>query len=424
MADAPGSGWADRLTSSVDAARSPDFRRFFVGQLLSTVGTWLQTLALGLLVLDLTGSAGALGGITAVQFLPALLLGVGAGTLLDRVDLRRFIIGNAVVAGVLAAGLGIALALGPVPPAAVIAVTFALGTCQALERPAALAFLPRLVDADALPSAIGLHGTTSAAGRLAGPALGGLLYATAGPAVCFMANGASYLVVIATAIAIRPTRSAPAGDPATGRRMVSLAEGFRHAWARPPLREVLVLNAVVGLLGMNFAVTVPAMVQLTFGGDATAVGIAHSLNAVGAVIGGVASAAVLRDTRRGLAVVCALLAASLIALAVAPTLTAFLWASPAFGILLALYQTNSQRIVQRAADPVVLGQMMSLVVLGTVGTTPLGSLLVGWLTDVAGARSGMALGAVGFGLAAAALVVAARVVGPTRPREQQGCTSS
>src|SRR5690606_4319528 len=132
--------------------------------------------------------------------------------------------------------------------------------------------LPRLVRPEVLPSALGLHGTTSATARLAGPALGGLLYATAGPAVCFLVNGAGHLVAALTLLAIRPHDGGARTPGVRERPRTSVRAGLQHALAVPALREVLGLNVVVGLLAMNFAVTVPAMVQLVYGADAAAVG--------------------------------------------------------------------------------------------------------------------------------------------------------
>ncbi|TQS46784.1 MFS transporter [Cryptosporangium phraense] len=392
------------------ALRIPAFRILFGAQVVSFIGTWSQNLATSLLVLHLTGSAAALGLVTAVQFGPTLILSPFTGRVLDRVDVRRLLIGTSTLSATTALVLAVLAATGHAPVWSLGVATGLFGVAQAFDRPGIYTLLPRFIDADHRSSAISLITTSGAAARLAGPALAGLIYATLGPAACFAANGASYLVVVIALLFLR--RGESADRPTTIRRAETF--GLRYAWHHPDLRDALLANVAIGGLTFNFAVMLAAMVTFTYRGGSNYVGLAYSTDAVGAVLGGLVAVGA-RLNRRRLALAAGALGVTVAAAGVAPNLAVFFVILPVMGIAITWYQSTVTALVQQVAEPAMLGRMMSLLTLGWFGTTPFGALLIGWVADAFSARAAMTV-AGGTALGCALLLLLPRILLPRKRR--------
>jgi len=375
------------------ALRVRNFRLFFVGQIASNVGTWFQSLAQVLLVIELTGSGKALGLVTALQFAPALVLGPYAGTLVDRLPTRKSLLVTSLLSALLAGSLAAVAALHGLHVLWVYAIALGLGCVQAFDRPASQAFVYELAGPDELQKAIGLHSITQSSARMLGPALAGAAYPLLGGAGCFAINAASFLCVTAALLAMRSDRlwqRKSAGDAGRG----SIMEGVRYAMQRPELRAPLLVNALVGCLTFNFMTTITAMVRFDLHGDASSVGAAHALNAVGAVLGSLIVVSGGRvPSRAMLALACGGMAFAIAVNAAVPNVLAFLIWAPVFGLSVGAYQTNMLSAVQRNTEPAMLGRMSSLLTLGTTGMAPIASLVAGWLIDAWSARAAMGLGA-------------------------------
>jgi MFS family permease len=370
---------------------------YLCGKGLSNIGAFSQMVALSLLVLDVTGSALALGATLSVQALPYILLSPWAGPLLDRVPLRRLLPVTAVVGALQAATLmGLALTDGITVPW-VIVLAFVLGCVQVFERPAVQAFLGELVPPEAIPRAVSLASAVQAFGRLGGPALAAVLYAWQGPAPVFAVNAALYLLMIVTLLLLRTDAMYPRERRHGSQTRLIVA--VRYAMQVPALWPVLLGNAVVGLFAFNFGNFFATMSTLTFE-QPSLFGIAESLNAVTAVLAGVLLARYLRTpTMRTVGIACALLGGTLAWVAIAPTPLLFLASMPFFGFAVVAYGAMAQSLVQQLAPREMVGRMMSLYTLGSMGTTPIGGLIVGLVSDVASPRV-----AVGLGAASAILV--------------------
>lgn len=462
--------------TGAQALRIPAFRALFAAQIVSGVGTWSQNLATSLLVLHLTGSAAALGMVTAIQFAPVLVLSPVTGRVLDRFDVRHVLLATGVAGGTTALVLAVLAATGHAPLWAVMIAVGLFGVAGAFDRPGAYTLLPRTVDAERRASAIGLVTASNAVARLGGPALAGLLYATVGPAACFAFNGLSYGAVIgalvglprlrttapspadtgladagpveavpaeaaradagSTAPAPAPAPAAPAPadaaladaghpDPPARRRRSAGAPhpasapastgglGLRYAWRHPDLRAALLANAAIGCLTFNFAVMLAAMVTFTFDAGSGTVGLAYSTDAVGAVLGGLLGVGAA-VTRRRTAATCAALGLTVGVAALAPNLPLFLAALPVMGVMITRYQSTVTALVQQRSDPALLGRMMTLLTLGWFGTTPVGALLIGWIADAYSPRAAMGVAA------STCLVCAAALLAPRRPRPADG----
>ena len=313
------------------------------------------------------------------------------GPLLDQLPLRRLLLVTASL-GVVQASILAALAMtGLISVPWVLALAFCLGCIQSFERPGAQAFLAELVPGDAIPRAVGLASSTQAFGRLGGPALAAVLYAWQGAGLVFAVNAISYCTVIVALLLLRTGALLPRGTR-SGER-VHLGAALRVAWRSPVLGPVLLGNAIVGLFAFNFGVFFASMATLVFH-QPTLFGLGASLDAVAAVLAGFVLARYLRrPTMLTVAVGALALGSVLAGVALAPSPVLFLASMPFFGFAVVYYTMSTQALVQQHAPREMTGRMMSLYTLGTMGTTPLGGLLVGWVMDTASPRAAVGLGA-------------------------------
>ncbi len=369
-----------------------NFRRYFLGQLISSVGSWLQALAVTWLVLDLTGRSDRLGVAVALQFLPLLVLGAPAGVLADRVDNRRLLIATSATSAVVALGFGALVSTGNANLWAIYGLTLLSGLVLAVERPTMQALLYQLVGKDTLPSAVAANSTIVAMSRLVGPALGGVMVAVTGIASCFYANSVSYVAVLVALASIRRDSLVPRQLGA--RKGGNVREAVAYVRRRPTVRRPLVVMAVVGLVALNFQLTYPAMVKFQFGLGAGAVGTAMSVSAIGSILGGFYAAGVRSDPRRTLTYVLVAFGAMLFVVAAAPTYTAFVVLGIPLGFASASFQSIDTVAVQQATDPEMQGRVMALHQMAWFGSTPIGAIAMGWVIEATSPRVPFALGAI------------------------------
>ncbi|MFE0178745.1 MFS transporter [Streptomyces sp. NPDC059002] len=368
-----------------------NFRLFAAGQLVSVAGTWMMVVAQDWLVLSLTDdSATALGTVTALQFAPLLLLTLYAGGLADRYDKRRLLMAANLVSGVLALLLALLVLAGQVQVWHIYLFALGLGTVNAVEVPTRMAFVSELVGAELLPNASALSAAYFNIARVLGPAVAGLLIGWFGTATVMLVNAVSYLATVAGLRLIRPGEL-HRGKERPGRARV--ADGLRHLVARKDLLSVMVLVAVIGLAGFNFQLTLPLLAKTVFHADAAAFGLLTTAFAAGALL-----AALVTTLRRGRPPLLLVIGAAL-GFGVLELLTGFAptYASAAalllctgFGSMYFAQAANHR--IQLGSDPAYRGRVMALYTLVFQGTTPLGALLVGWLSNTWGARSGLVVG--------------------------------
>jgi MFS family permease len=368
-----------------------NFRAYFVGQLVSSVGTWMQVLALAWLVLDLTDESDQLGLVIALQFLPLLVLGALGGVAADRIDNRRLLLATSTASGGLALVLGLLVAADRASMPVICAVALGFGLVGAVERPTMQAILFQLVGPERLSSAVAINGTINTSARLIGPAVAGFAIATVGISACFFVNAASYLVVIAALRLLRRDELLP--RPPIARAAGQLRAGLRYAWDQPDVRRPLVVMAVMGTLAYNFQISLPAMVRFGFDRGAGATGILLSVSAVGSLVGGVFVAGLTGPPRRMLALAVSGFGLSLVGFAVAPTYVAFVAVSIVVGVGSSSFLTIDTSLLQRATEASVQGRVMALHQIAWQGSTPIGSVLTGWLIDASSPRAPFVVGA-------------------------------
>jgi MFS family permease len=372
---------------------------------VSASGTFLQQTAIGWLVLRLTGSASSLGLVLAAGGLPSLLLGPWGGVVADRFDLRKLLVVTQVLFAVLA-GLLWALATAKLATVAVV-VTISVvgGFVQIVDSPARQAFVSRLVPPTDLSSAVSLNGVIINSARVVGPALAGVLIVTVGTTPCFAVNALSYLVVIGALVILRPLNSGSARLP--GHHGVK--EGLAYARSRQQLWLPLLMMALVGLLAFNFGVILPVLARHTFKGSGGTYGLLTVMLSIGSVLGSIGVGFVHHPRRPYLLAAALAFAACLAATAAAPDVAVACVTLVATGVAAFSFVTLASTTLQLHSSSAYRGRIMALWVFVYIGTTPLGSILSGWITSADGPRIALL---VGSGACVAAAAIAAFVHTP------------
>lgn len=367
--------------------RERNYSLYFAGQTLSLTGTWFQNLALSLVVLDITGSARALSGVTIAQFLPMLLLSIPAGRIADRFRPRTVLMTTSLVSAMLVAALAVIVASPNPELPTLYGVIAALGSAQAFERVAAQTIIFELVGPRVFSRGVALSTVTVAVSRSIGPGLAGILFQAFGAVPGMVVNSVSFLVVFGMLSLIRPERFYPRRAGAVTERMPML-----RFLRNRTIVTLLVTNVFIALLSLNFMVTLTSVVTIDFEGDGVATGMAHALNAVGGIIGGFVAASIVRLRPIMVAVALVGFGVTVLMNAAAPSLIWFLIAAPLLGLGLGFYNSVLNATAQMAVPPSNIGQMMSLMNIGNYGVVPFGALLLGWVIDLSSGRVALAIG--------------------------------
>lgn len=370
-----------------------NYRVWFLGALVSNIGTWMQRTAQDWLVFDHLSNhdAGAMGITLALQLGPQLFLAPWAGLLADRYNRRRLLFLTQGIMALLSAGLGILVVAGAAQLWHVYVFALMLGIVSALDAPVRQTFVSELVAEDSLANAVALNSASFNVARMIGPAVAGVLTVVVGPGWVFLLNTLTFAAMMA-ALARIPAgtlRAQPRAAAGKGR----IREGLRYVRHRRDIVVVLVAIFIMGTLGLNFVLFIAAMVGTEFGMDASAFGLMNSIMAIGSVTGALLSARRGRPRLRlifgaagGFGV------ASLLA-ALAPSYALFGAALVPVGLFALTMITSANGYVQSTTEPVMRGRVMALYMAIFMGGTPIGAPLVGWIANVAGPRWSLAVAA-------------------------------
>jgi MFS family permease len=384
---------ARQFSSKTFAALSVrNFRLFFIGQLISVSGTWMQSVAQGWLVLQLTGSSVDLGFAIALQYVPILLFGTYGGLVADRHEKRRILYFTQSGAGLLALSLGLLMTTHHVNVDTVFVLASLLGVVNLFDVPARQAFVQEMVGRDLIANAVSLNSVLMNSGRVIGPSVAAGLIAVVGTAACFYANAVSYVAVILALALMRRSELLPM--QIVQRLPGQLRLGLKYVFETPQLRNVIVAVAVVGTFAFNFTVTLPLLARVTFHQRSAAqYGILMGCMGIGAVLGGLLVAHRSRPTPKLLALLAVAFGASMTMVAFAPTL---LWAQIALvptGACSIAFVSSANSMLQLNSGQQMRGRVMSLYSTAFLGTTPFGAPLVGILIAATNPRIGVFLGA-------------------------------
>lgn len=370
----------------------PNYRRYFAGLVVSLSGNWMQTVAEMWLVLRLTGSGVALGLTAALQFAPILVGGAWGGLLADRLSKRRLLVYTQAAMALPALLLWALVAGGSVQVWMVYALVLVRGAVNAVDNPARQSFVVELVGPDRVVNAVSLNSVIVHTARIAGPALAGVLIATAGIGLCFFLNALSFgatIVALATM-----DRAALHTGPPSAREPGQIRAALRYVRGTPALRTPLLLMAVIGTLAFNFQVLLPLMARFAFHGTASTYAALTSAMGVGSVLGALVAGGRGRVSPRLVSGSALAFGLALLLGAAAPTLPLELAALVLLGAVSVTFAASVNSTLQLEVEPAMRGRVMALYSIVFLGSTPIGGPLAGWVASAGGPRMGLVMGGV------------------------------
>jgi MFS family permease len=367
-----------RWPATFASLRYPNYRRWFIGQLLSLMGTWMQSVAQGWVVYQLTGSDLALGTITFAGSIPSLFLMLPAGAVADRTSRRRLLVYTQTGMMLLAFALALLTATKLLQVWQVAVLAFCLGVVNSFDVPARQALAVDLIDdRNDLQNAIALNSTMFNLARVVGPAIGGLILATLGAAWCFTLNGLSFLAVIVALLGMRLTEAMQ--QPRSGRMTAQITDGLRYVWNHEAVRAIMALVGMSTFFGFSYAVLMPAFaVDVLHVGEA-GLGLLNAAAGVGALIAALAVASLSHSRYKVLQLVMGtlLFPFALIGFAFSRTLPLAMAFLALVGFAFISQNATSNTLVQVIVPDELRGRVMGVYSLLFFGTAPFGSLLAG-----------------------------------------------
>jgi MFS family permease len=380
-----------RFAETFRALRHHNFRLFWFGQLISLVGTWMQSAAQWWLVHRMTHEPIWLGIVGTATFLPVFLFSFLGGVVADRVPKRTMLVATQISSMVLALVLSALTFAHVVTVTHIIVVAFLLGTVNAFDMPVRQAFVIELVGGEDLMNAIALNSSIFNGARVLGPAIAGLLIAGTGEAVCFLLNGISFLPVIAGFLLMRlPPPTPRARQPIAH----ELAEGFRFVRRTPRVRIILQAVAVASIFGMSFTILLPVFADKILGQGARGYGLLMGAVGLGAVAGALrlAGRTGTRGTARLITTGMGLFGISLIAMALSRQFYLSMAILMVVGAAMITQLATTNTYLQRTTPNELRGRVLSIYSFVLVGLAPIGSFLAGALAQRLGAPWAVGIG--------------------------------
>jgi MFS family permease len=372
------------------ALRHRDFRLFWVGQAVSTSGTWMQQTGQAWLVLQLTNSPFALGGLMMFQTLPVMILGLFGGVIADRFPKRKLLLFTQSVMLSLALLLGFLTWTGQITLWQIYAAALTLGVMNAMDNPSRQTMVSELVPDVDLPNAVALNSMAFNIARLIGPAIGGVTIALVGVAGCYFLNASTFIATIVGLLMLHARPAAPAPDARRGAIILQVREGLRYALTTPEVCLVIIVMAAIGCFGYNFAVILPLIAQYILNAEPAAFGLLSSAIGVGSLIGSVVIARHGEATRKRLLTGAVGFSLLLLGLALSSSWIVMLPLLVVLGVFSILFSSTANIRLQKLTPPHLRGRVMSIYMLLFMGSAPIGSLVVGTLAEQQGVRVAIA----------------------------------
>ncbi len=405
------SGLSGQLLSAFPAFESQNFRRYFPGQIISMIGTWIQMVAQGWLVLEITGSAFDVGLAAAASTLPTLFLSLFGGVVVDRYPRRTILLWTQSAAMLLAFVLGIFAMTGTVTIWIILVLSFLLGCVNALNVPALQAFLSEIVEREHLPSAIAMNSAIYNVSRVIGPAIAGFLISATGTGTAFLVNGVSFFAVILSLLSMKNLQK-KSGAIITQNPLQAIREGLHYSWKHPLIRTSIFFIAVISIFAWSYVTMLPVIAKRTFGMDASGMGYLYGVSGLGSVIGTVLVSIYSRKIDRlvfiaGGSILFALALFGFTFTTHLPAALFFLFVS-GFGLVSAVSTLSAT--IQSTVDDRFRGRVMSLYMMVFMGFMPIGNLEIGYLSEHFGTGIAIRIGCLVTILAAVAIIVTSRGV--------------
>lgn len=383
-----------------------NFRLFYLGQGISLCGTWMQTIALSWLVLQLTHSGTQLGLVIAAQFLPILIFGIWGGVIADRFNKRRLLYFTQSISGLLALALGLLVVSHDIHVWMVYVIAAGLGCALVVDNPTRQTFVIEMVGPENLKNAVTLNSTLVNVARVVGPSIAGVLIATVGVGQCFLFNAASYIAVLIALKLMRRDELHPV-DP-VAKAPGQIKAGLRYVLGEPKLRSILLMMFIIGTFAYEFPVILPLFATKTLHGGATTYSFMTVAMGLGAIVGGLYTAGRGIASHNLLAKVALMFGVGLLVVAAAPNRVTAYIILVFVGALSVLFISMGNSTLQLTADPRMRGRVMAIWMVAFAGTTPIGGPIIGAIADHSNPRVGLAVGGASALLASALGVYAAK----------------
>ena len=371
-----------RTFRSLGAHRN--YRIFFMGQVVSLAGTWMQNVALVWLVLELTRSPIAVGALAFARFLPFTVFGLVAGVVADRLDSRRLVMATQAAAMAVSVALAVVTLTGTATLPVVYVLAVLGGVALAFDAPGRQSLTFQMVGRNELPNAVALNTGLFNGSRIVGPAIAGVVIGVAGTGICFAINALSFLAVLAALAALRQDELHPVQRDPSARFVAGMRRALGFVRREPQLLAILGVVTVVSTVGFNFHVLVPLLAANTLHLGPEGLGALSAAFGLGALAGALVSASFPGASWRLFAAGAA--GFGVFAIALAPVANAWLAAGllVALGVSFTLFTSNANSLVQLGAPDHLRGRLIGLYLFAFVGLAPVGGLFAGWLADVGG----------------------------------------
>ena len=383
-----------RVPAIFRALKHRNYRYFFAGQLLSLIGTWMQTVAQSWLVYRLTGSTVLLGLVAFSSQIPVFLLAPVGGAIADRFDRRRILQITQSAAMVLAATLATLTFTGAIQVWHIFVIAALLGLVNAADLPARQAFVVDIVGRKDLPNAIALNSSMFNGARIVGPAVAGILVASVGEAWCFGINAFSYVAVLIGLFRISIEKQER--TPPSGSAVSRIVGGFRFVAATSPVRTLMLLLGMISLMGMPYSVLMPIFADRILGGGADSLGMLMGASGVGALAGALLLAA--RKTLKGIGRWIAFASAGFGISLVLFSFSRNFWLSVLFlipaGFSMMIQMAASNTLVQSMVPDELRGRVMAVYSMMFMGMAPFGAMLAGTVAEQIGAPYTVMIGGI------------------------------
>jgi MFS family permease len=387
-------GWGGRIMSSFPAFRSLNYRLYFFGQLFSLVGTWLQIVAEGWLVYQLTNSAFFVGLDAAASTIPTLFLSLVGGVIIDRYPKKKILLFTQTASMLLALTLAVLTLSHVITVWEIIALAFGLGIVNAIDSPTRQAYVTELIDRrESLASAIALNAGMFNAARVVGPSIAGLLIASVGAGMAFLLNGISYIAVI---VALSRISTPMKADNRHLHPIRAIKDGIRYAYGHTVIRTLIVLTGIVSVFGWSYSTLMPVIARNTFHLDAAGLGYLYASAGLGALVGTFCISAFSRRVN----IVNVIIGGNLL---FSVSLIAFTFTSSAPVAFILLFVVGlgivtqfalSNTLLQHQVDDAMRGRVLSLYTLVFIGFGPFGNVEIGYVSERVGTAMAIRISAV------------------------------
>ncbi len=385
-------GWTFRFFKIFPALKNRNYQLYFVGQLVSLIGTWLQIVAQGWLVLQLTNSAFLIGLVAAISASPTIIFSLFGGVVIDRFSKKKILFFTQFFSMILALVLGILTVFHIVTVMEIMILAFILGIVNAIDIPARQAYAVELVDRKDLPSAIALNAGIFNGARVIGPGIAGFLIALIGAGGAFIVNGLSFGAIMIVLIFIHTKAVLPKEHP---HPLKAIKEGISYSFSHETVRTLLVFAAVLSIFGWSFMTIMPVIAKNTFHMDATGLGYLYAASGIGALIAAVIVSAFGNRMSPVLSIIGGnvLFAVTIFIFTLTRDLPVALFFLLLSGIGLFLEFSMMNTVIQHLIEDEYRGRVMSIYTIMFLGLSPLGNLEIGFFSEHFGTDFAIRLGA-------------------------------